>query len=61
MDIKLACSNKNCHYQGSEDYVMCIPSEAVADENNMAAVFCPHCAKELCKPEVCKPIDAVEG
>ena len=49
MDIKLACSNKDCKYEGSEDYVMCIPSEAVADENNMAAVFCPHCAKKLCK------------
>ena len=57
MDIKLSCSNKNCNYQGSEDYVMCIPAEAVMDEHNMATVFCPHCAQELCNPDSCKPID----
>ena len=59
MEIKLACSNKNCNYKGSEDYVMCIPSEAVADENNMATVFCPHCAQKLCQPESCKPIENI--
>ena len=61
MEIKLSCSNKDCKYGGSDEYVMCIPSEAVADENNMATVFCPHCAKELCKPDSCKPIDAAAG
>lgn len=51
MDIKLACQNEDCTYQGAEDYVMCIPSEAVMDENNMAVVFCPHCRKTLCKQD----------
>ena len=66
MDIKFSCKNKNCNYKGSGEYVMCIPSEAVADVNNMAAVFCPHCGKELCKPESlkpepCKPVEAAQG
>ena len=61
MDIKLSCTNKDCNYKGKEEYVMCIPSEAVADENNMAAVFCPHCAKELCKPDSRKPVEAAGG
>ena len=50
MDLKLSCKNKDCNFQGAEDYVMCIPSEAVMDEDNMAAVFCPHCNKQLCAP-----------
>ena len=45
-------------YEGPEEFVMCIPAEAVADENNMATVFCPHCAEKLCKPDSCKPVDA---
>ena len=50
MDIKLSCKNKNCNFSGTEDYVVCLPSEAVMDENNIATVFCPHCNRELCKP-----------
>ena len=49
MDIKFACKNTDCKNEDSDDYVMCIPSEAVMDENNMAAVFCPHCNQKLCR------------
>ena len=47
MEFSYSCPNNNCSYPGKNQFTMTIDEQAVMDDKNMAAVFCPFCKKEM--------------
>lgn len=43
----MVCENEKCPFEGEKPYSTCIAEEAILDENNMAAAYCPHCQSPL--------------
>ncbi|MCP4023534.1 MAG: hypothetical protein GY729_16935 [Desulfobacteraceae bacterium] len=47
MHIKYHCTNQNCSYPGVTQFEMTFKSETIADDHNVATLFCPFCKKEM--------------
>ncbi|MCG8565017.1 MAG: hypothetical protein MI747_08030 [Desulfobacterales bacterium] len=47
MEIKYCCKNENCENPENEPYVKVVEVDAIMDEKNLAALYCPHCKSEL--------------
>ncbi len=45
--MEFYCIDKTCPSRGSGPYVMRLPAELCVDEQNRAAIFCPHCRSVL--------------
>ncbi len=41
------CHSEACGRQGNDLFFIDLPGEAIMDKNNMAAIFCPKCGKEM--------------
>ncbi len=47
MNYLMICKNESCSYEGQQPYAVCIPGEAVLDDKNVAAAYCPYCNGSL--------------
>ena len=47
MEIKFQCQNEKCQNPENQPYVKIVEVDAIMDEKNMAALYCPHCKEEL--------------
>ncbi len=47
MGTKFNCTNNNCNYPGDTRFEMTLNQETIMDNNNVAAIFCPFCKKEM--------------
>jgi ribosomal protein S27AE len=41
------CHGAACSSRGSDPFFLDLPGEAIMDQNNLAAIFCPQCGKEM--------------
>ncbi|BBO75477.1 hypothetical protein DSCW_28940 [Desulfosarcina widdelii] len=41
------CYNEICSGTGEDPFFIDLPEEAIMDNHNMAAIFCPKCGKEM--------------
>jgi hypothetical protein len=41
------CHNDICSSRGNDLFYIDLPSEAIMDNNNLAAIFCPKCGGEM--------------
>jgi len=47
MGIMYHCANNSCSYPGNTEFEITFKSESILDNNNLAAIFCPFCKKEM--------------
>ncbi|MCD4718710.1 MAG: hypothetical protein K8S13_02470 [Desulfobacula sp.] len=47
MGLQYQCINHSCNFPGETRFEMKFTSEAIMDNNNLAAAFCPFCKKEM--------------
>jgi hypothetical protein len=41
------CHNEICSGNGNNPFFIDLPEEAIMDNHNIAAIFCPKCGKEM--------------
>ena len=57
MKIKYECHNNNCSYPGAIRFEIEFDQEAIMDQNNLAAIFCPFCKKKMTLPSAESMVD----